>query len=238
IAGMNDIYRVSAEGGTPMQVSADRYVNEFWAAPSPDGAQLAFTARGIASSQWWRKGHSHLDECEIWLMRDTTPPVYEQLSDSGGKNMWPMWAGDGRTLYYVSDRNGAQNIWSRAPGAQAKPVTRFKDGRVLWPNISYDGRVIVFERDFAIWKLDTSNGQASEIKIMRRGLPAGPATERLTLTSQVQEMELSCVTRASCACSICNRNRNALSLREASSASRSSASARSRGRPMGAGSPS
>jgi Tol biopolymer transport system component/C-terminal processing protease CtpA/Prc len=191
IAGMNDIYRVSAEGGTPMQVSADRYVNEFWAAPSPDGNQLAFTARGIASSQWWRKGHSHLDECEIWLMRDTTPPAYEQLSDSGGKNMWPMWGGDGRTVYYVSDRNGAQNIWSRVQGAQAKPITRFKDGRVLWPNISYDGRVIVFERDFSIWKLDTSNNQASEIKIARRGLPAGPATERLTLTSQVQEMELS-----------------------------------------------
>jgi tricorn protease len=191
IAGMNDIYRVSVEGGTPMQVSADRYTNEYWAAPSPDGATLAFTARGIASTQWWRKGHSHIDECEIWLMRDTSPPVYEQLSDSGGKNMWPMWSGDGRTVYYVSDRSGAQNIWSRAPGGQAKPLTNFKDGRVLWPNISYDGRVIVFEHDFTIWKLDIASNQASEVKITRRGLPAGPSTERLTLTSQIQEMQLS-----------------------------------------------
>jgi tricorn protease len=190
IAGMNDIYRVSVDGGTPMPVSADRYANEYWAAPSPDGSQMAFTARGVASSQWWRKGHSHLDECEIWLMRDTSPPTYEQLSDSGGKNMWPMWSGDGRALYYVSDRGGAQNIWSRAAGAQTKPLTHFKDGRVLWPNISYDGRVIVFEHDFAIWKLDTASLQASEIKITRRGLPAGPAVERLTLTSQVQEMQL------------------------------------------------
>jgi tricorn protease len=191
IAGMNDIYRVSVEGGTPMQVSADRYVNEYWAAPSPDGAMLAFTARGIASEQWWRKGHSHLDECEIWLMRDTSPPTYEQLSDSGGKNMWPMWSGNGRAIYYVSDHSGAQNIWSRAPGGQAKPITRFTDGRVLWPNISYDGRVIVFEHDFTIWKLDTASNQASEINITRRGLPAGPSVERLTLTSQTQEMQLS-----------------------------------------------
>ena len=191
IAGMNDIYRVSADGGTPMPVSADRYANEYWAAPSPDGTQLAFTARGVASSQWWRKGHSHLDECEIWLMRDTSPPTYEQFSDNDGKNMWPMWSGDGRAIYYVSDRGGAQNIWSRAAGAQARPLTRFKDGRVLWPNISYDGRVIVFEHDFAIWKLDTASLQASEIKITRRGLPAGPAVERLTLTGQVQEMQLS-----------------------------------------------
>lgn len=191
IAAMNDIYRVSADGGTPMPVSADRYANEYWAAPSPDGAALAFTARGVSSSQWWRKGHSHLDECEVWLMRDTTPPVYEQLSESGGKNMWPMWGGDGRMIYYVSDRGGAQNIWSRAPGGPAKQLTRFNDGRVLWPNIAYDGRVIVFEHDFTIWKLDTASNQASEIKITRRGLPAGPAVERLTLTAQIQEMQLS-----------------------------------------------
>ncbi len=69
IGGMNDIYRVSSGGGTPMQVSADRYVNEFFASPSPDGQSVAFSARGNASSQWWRKGHSHLDEAEIWVIR-------------------------------------------------------------------------------------------------------------------------------------------------------------------------
>src|SRR5262249_26292239 len=71
ISGMNDLFRVSADGGTPMQVSADRYANEYWAAPSPDGNTIAFTARGITSSQWWRNGRSHLDECEIWLLRNT-----------------------------------------------------------------------------------------------------------------------------------------------------------------------
>ena len=46
IAGMNDIFRVSVEGGTPMAVSADRYTSEFFAAPSPDGQTMAFSARG------------------------------------------------------------------------------------------------------------------------------------------------------------------------------------------------
>ena len=48
IAGMNDIFRVSAGGGTPMQVSADRYTNEFWSSPLADGSIL-FSARGIAN---------------------------------------------------------------------------------------------------------------------------------------------------------------------------------------------
>src|SRR4051794_18744158 len=66
IAGMRDVYRVRVDGGTPMPVSENRYLSEFFPMPSPDGKTLALTARGIASAQWWRKGHSHLDESEIW----------------------------------------------------------------------------------------------------------------------------------------------------------------------------
>jgi len=54
ISGMNDIFRVKATGGTPMPVSENRYMNEFFAMPSPDGKTLALTARGIAAQQWWR----------------------------------------------------------------------------------------------------------------------------------------------------------------------------------------
>ena len=61
INGMRDVYRVRLEGGTPMPVSNSRYMSEFWAAAAPDGKTVAFDARGIASGQWWRNGHSHLD---------------------------------------------------------------------------------------------------------------------------------------------------------------------------------
>ena len=61
ISGMNDLYRVRAAGGTPMAVSADRYTSEFFAAPSPDGQSVAFSARGNSAGQWWRNGRSHLD---------------------------------------------------------------------------------------------------------------------------------------------------------------------------------
>src|SRR5262245_26991949 len=53
VGGTSDIFRVKATGGTPMQVSADRYTSEFFAAPSPDGSALALNARGISSGQWW-----------------------------------------------------------------------------------------------------------------------------------------------------------------------------------------
>jgi len=193
IAGMNDVFRVSSEGGTPMPVAGDRYAPEFFAAPGPEGT-LAISARGgQAFGQWWRKGHSHIDESEIWLVKEGATPSYQLLSAAGGaKQVWPMWSADGKTVYYVSDRSGAQNIWSQSvAGSAVRQVTKFRDGRVLWPVISYDGRTIVFERDFAVWKMDTASGQAAAIPLTRRSAPPSPETQHLSLTSQIQEMALS-----------------------------------------------
>ena len=110
LSGVFDVYRVNSEGGTPMPVAADRYTTEYFAVPSPAGDVLAVTARANAGSQWWRNGHSHLDESEIWLVRTgTSGPSYEPVTKGGAKDAWPMWSADGKTLYFMSDRSGAQN---------------------------------------------------------------------------------------------------------------------------------
>lgn len=188
IAGMSDIYRVAATGGTPQTVSADRFTSEFFAAPAPDGIGFAFSARGFANGQWWRRGRSHIDESEIWVKRGE---AYEQMSERGAKQLWTMWSADGKQMYYVSDRTGTQNIWTQAGKNSAKPLTDFKDGRVLWAKISYDGKQIVFERNFKIWTMDTDGGRASEVQINLRGLPATSLTERINLSTQIREFSLS-----------------------------------------------
>jgi tricorn protease len=194
VSGMNDVYRVAADGGTPMQVAADRYATEYFASPAPDGDAVAITARANAGSQWWRKGHSHLDESEIWIVR-SAGPRYEQITKGGAKDAWPLWSGDGRMLYFMSDRSGAQNIWSTmvgpGTGPAAKPVTTFKDGRVLWPSIAKDGKTIAFERDFGVWTVDTATGQSREVPIALRGAPAAAAIEHRTFSDQIQELAIS-----------------------------------------------
>ena len=197
IGGSNhDIYRVNVEGGTPMPVVADRYANEFQAAPSPDGTSLVFCAGGIAAREWWRKGHSHGGESALWLMHaGKNAPEFTQLSPDGSRDLWPMWSPDGGTLYYLSDRNGSQNILSRAPGDGNKkigaPLTQFRAGRIAWPQISRDGRTIVFERDFAIWKVSTANGSAMEIPIKLRGAISGTAPEHFNFGGGLSESSLS-----------------------------------------------
>lgn len=187
----NDLFRVKAEGGTPMAFSADRFTNEFQAAPSPDGSSVAFAARGNGDQQWWRNGHSHLDESEIWLWK--AGGSYAQLADRKGRNMWPMWNPDGKTLYFMSDRGGAQNLWSLtvpAGTSSIRQLTKFAKGRVLFPSISYDGRTIVFEHDFTIWKYDVRSGEAAAIPLTLAGSGAAPAATRLPLT-QFSDLSLS-----------------------------------------------
>ena len=187
IAGMNDIYRVAATGGTPMQVSSDRYTTEFQAAPLADGS-IIFAARGNSSGQWWRKGHSHLDESELWLK---SGDQYSQLTQRGAKQMWPMATADGSRIFFVSDRSGAQNIWSMPRGGTAKQLTNFNDGRVLWANMSSDGKEIVFERNFRIWKISTEGGRAAEVPIVLRGAAVSPIADRVNSSTQIRELAVS-----------------------------------------------
>ncbi|MEJ2541193.1 MAG: peptidase S41, partial [Gemmatimonadota bacterium] len=182
VAGMSDVFRVRVTGGTPMPVLADRYAGEFWSAPHADG-RVAVSVRGrTAWSQWWRNGHSHMDEAEIWIADPRGErPVYRRVS-SGGKNQWPMWSPDGG-LVFVSDRSGSENLWRvDEDGAGARPLTDFDQGRVLWPSISGDG-VVAFERDFRIWTRDPASGRVAPVEIRAVGAVQGPRVEPERLES-------------------------------------------------------
>lgn len=189
IAGSKDIFRVNAGGGTPMAVSADRFTDEYFAAPSPDGTQVAFTGHGTGSYQWWRNGHSNLDRSQIYLHKDGS---YQQLTDGDSKDLWPMWSPDGKDLYFVSDRSGTENIWVRSTDQDdPRQLTHFNAGRVLWPSISPDGKSIVFERDSKLYCMNTRSGRSHEVPIARRGAPAGAPPERRDLSGQLDRFALS-----------------------------------------------
>lgn len=181
VAGTHDVFRVRASGGTPMAVAADRYEGEYFSAPGPEG-MLAISTRGDqARGQWWRNGHSHMDESEIWIVDEATTeggvPTYRSVA-TGGKNLWPMWDAGGAGLYFMSDRSGAENLWSvRVSGGTPTQLTEFTDGRVLWPSITRDGRTITFERDFGVWTYDVAGDAARRLDITLMGAVEGPTPE-------------------------------------------------------------
>jgi len=103
-----------------------------------------------------------------------------------------MWGRDG-FIYFVSDRegNGLTNIYRVSEtGGKADRVTTFKAGDVRWPAISSDGRVIMFEHDFGIWKFDVNSKRATQITLNIDAETQENLSEVQSFSSQADDYDL------------------------------------------------
>jgi tricorn protease len=188
IAYAGDLYRVAADGGTPMRILHEDYVVHTAPAPAPDGASIAFVRNGFPD--WARRGHSHIDETEIVVAHPGTQQ-FETVVAGAAKNRWPMWAPDGRTLYFASDRSGSDELWAHGADGHVRQLTSLKSGRVLFPSISRDGKLIAFERAMKIWTYDVDSGATRRLAIVPRGLPAVLTQRHITQTNRFTSLGLS-----------------------------------------------
>lgn len=179
------LYLVSTEGGMPWKAGTDMGVE---ASYSPDGKRLAYNQKAQA---YWRKFYRGSFQSDVMVM-DVAAKKFTQLTDFDGLDSWPMWGRDG-FIYFVSDRdgNGLTNIWRVADsGGKADRVTTFKSGDVRWPAISADGRVIVFEHDFGIWKLDVNSKRTTPITLNIDAETQENMSEMLSFNSQADDYDL------------------------------------------------
>jgi hypothetical protein len=57
------------------------------------------------------------------------------------------WSADGRTLFYVANRDGVSNIWSYPlDGGAPKQITDFKSDQIFYFDWSRDGKQLVLSR--------------------------------------------------------------------------------------------
>ena len=175
------IYRVGLDAATPALIYAEPNESLGHLRVAPDGATLAFAN---TRDRWWRRGPNPFAPGEIWL--GPSAPDYAALrmvagpgrpnghpalaAPYAGRNCWPLWAPDGGGLYFVSDRDGVENLWYLPLGGdEPRRVTRFTDGRLLFPTIARNVGLIVFERDARLWRLDPAAGEAEPITLRVRG---------------------------------------------------------------------
>ena len=81
-------------------------------------------------------------------------------------------------VFFVSDREtqakagspevmkSVNNIWKLPlTGEPPRQITHHTSGSLFWPSISADGRTIVYEENFGLWKLDVSNGHGQPVEV-------------------------------------------------------------------------
>jgi tricorn protease len=195
------LWQVSAEGGVETPVKTDWGA---WASYSPDGKKLAFTRH---PAPWSRKHYRGSYAADLWV-EDLAAEKFTRLGDEDykGNMLWPMYAAGGE-VYFVSNElpnekavkpgspevmKSVNNIWKISDkGGKPVQVTHHGDGNLFFPSISADGKTIVYEDNFGLWKLDTASGKSAEIRIDVKSDAKENDTELVTLTNTAENFHLS-----------------------------------------------
>ncbi|MDB6066251.1 MAG: peptidase [Pedosphaera sp.] len=195
------LFEIPVDGGMEQPVLTDW---GSWASYSQDGSKLAFTRHpGV----WSRKHYRGSYAVDLWLM-DVASQKFTKLSDGDykGNYLWPMYGHNG-DIYFVADRlpnernvkygspevmKSVNNIWKISEhGGTPVQVTHHTDGNLFFPSISSDGKTIVYEDNFGLWKLDTATGKSVEIPIDIKTDSKESEVELRTIQSEAEGFDLS-----------------------------------------------
>ena len=101
-----NLYKVPVEGGRSILISAAGIENAHY---NSKGTQLVFQdTKGYEDE--WRKHHTSSVTKDIWLM-DVKGNTYRRLSAYDGEDREPVFSHDDQFIYYLSEKNGNQNIY-------------------------------------------------------------------------------------------------------------------------------
>src|SRR5262245_28032753 len=194
------LYEISVDGGPERPLPVDW---GYWGGYSPDGKSLVFNRHPAV---WSRQHYRGSYAADVWVADLAANKFTKLLPDERYNRFWPMWGADG-AIYFVADplpndkgiapgsaevRKSVNNIYKiPAGGGQPVQVTHHPDGNVFFPSMSSDGKVIVYEELFGIWKLDVATGKSTEIKIDIAADDKDNEYEVETVTNEVDAFDIS-----------------------------------------------
>jgi tricorn protease len=195
------LYQVPVSGGMEKALPLDW---GYWGSYSPDGKSLVFNRH---PSTWSRQHHRGSYTADLWVANLGNNTYTKLLGDEQYNRFWPMWGAD-NSIYFVGDplpndksvkpgspevRKSVNNIYKIPATGAAQPtqVTKHTDGHVFWPSMSSDGKTIVYEDNFGIWKLDVASGRTNEIKLDIVSDEKDNEAEIETVTNEVDNFDIS-----------------------------------------------
>jgi hypothetical protein len=111
-----------------------------------------------------------------------------RVTSGAGWDQQPRYSPDGSQLVFVSDRNGAKNIWiANADGTKPKAITKSDRIGFASPIWSADGQYVIASRTGQLWMYHRDGGSGLQITGLRAdGAPAAggpPAPQHLGAAS-------------------------------------------------------
>jgi tricorn protease len=194
------LYQIAVAGGQEKPLPVDW---GYWGNFSPDGNSLVLNRH---PATWSRKHYRGSYAADLWIADLNAKSYTKLLGDEQYNRYWPMWGAD-NAIYFVADplpndrsvapgsaevRKSTNNIYKiPVKGGQPVQITRHTSGSLFWPSMSSDGKVIVYEENFGIWKLDVASGKSTEIKLDLVTDEKENEAEIVTVNNEVDSFDLS-----------------------------------------------
>ena len=160
-----NLYSVKTSGGKPILISAAGIENARF---SHDSNRIVFEdKKGFEDA--WRKHHTSSVTRDIWVM-DLKANTYTQLSGFEGEDRNPLFSADDKTIYFLSEKNGNQNIFSMpAKGGQTyTQLTSFKDNPVRHLTSAAEN-TLCFSQNGEIYVFRNRKSEKVNIRILNDG---------------------------------------------------------------------
>ncbi len=117
------VYQVSAEGGRPVLYSSVPMED---ISVGSDGTTLLYhDKKGYEDP--WRKHHTSSITRDVWMSRMADGKrTYTKLTDFAGEDRTPVGSADGKSFYYLSEKDGTFNVYRRnVDGTGEVQLTRY-----------------------------------------------------------------------------------------------------------------
>lgn len=133
-SSMTELYSVSVDGGRPVQVLATPAEEVSYIGKS--GAFVYQDCKG--GENIWRKHHTSSITRDIWKYENGK---HVKLTDFEGEDRSPRVSADGKTVYFMSERDGSFNVYSFpvADPSKVTRITKHKTHPVRFLTVSKDG---------------------------------------------------------------------------------------------------
>ena len=135
---LSELYKVPVRGGRTLQVVGTPVE---MLSLAPDGKSFFYQDRKGGEDEW-RKHHTSSITRDIWFY-DAQSGKHTNVTEFAGEDRNPVVSADGKTLYFLSERNGgSMNVYccdAKAVGKEPKAVTDFKTHPVRFLSIAKNG---------------------------------------------------------------------------------------------------
>ncbi|ANI90008.1 peptidase S41 [Arachidicoccus ginsenosidimutans] len=180
-----NLYSISVNSGRPVLISAAGMERAHY---NSSGSQIIFEdVKGYEDA--WRKHATSAVTRDVWTF-DIASQHYKKISTFIGEDREPVFSNDNKSTFYLSERNGIQNVYEQNLNADApKQLTSFKNNPVRNLSRSNDNE-LCFTWNGEIYTLQP-NGQPAKVAIQIENAADDDVDKTIGVNGNISEFSVS-----------------------------------------------